>query len=243
MVSGTWTLGRAQHSTYSAGDDDDDDDCNDDYRDDTDDDLSDNKYWREGRRTGGENRRPQVGAIWKPLGNRFAPFRSCSDPYFGCEMICTHLSVLSFLFPDVTTTDIWKLLGNRFANSPSALVLDLQAYVCSSLTLIGEHAFIFLHEFEKRSTDLVSWLLELQGSLTRHNYSLATPHCSFCERKYGGKWKKGWIGFDLRRCAGHNTSQATGEAENLFRRWIIPQIWHPPTHPPFYFSAKLFRTL
>ena len=34
-----------------------------DYHDDTDDDLSDNKYWREGRRTGGENRRPQVGAI------------------------------------------------------------------------------------------------------------------------------------------------------------------------------------
>ena len=65
MVSGTWTLGRAQHSTYSAGGDDDDDDgdCNNDYRDDTDDDLSDNKYWREGRRTGGENRRPQVGAI------------------------------------------------------------------------------------------------------------------------------------------------------------------------------------
>ena len=58
MVSGTWTLGRAQHSTYSAGDDDVDDYC-----DDTDDDLSDNKYWREGRRTGGENRRPQVGAI------------------------------------------------------------------------------------------------------------------------------------------------------------------------------------
>ena len=68
MVSGTWTLGGAQHSTYSAGgddndDDDDDGDCNDDYRDDSDDDLSDNKYWREGRRTGGENRRPQVGAI------------------------------------------------------------------------------------------------------------------------------------------------------------------------------------
>ena len=59
MVSGTWTLGGAQHSTYSAACDDDDDD----YRDDTDDDLSDNKYWREGRRTGGENRRPQVGAI------------------------------------------------------------------------------------------------------------------------------------------------------------------------------------
>ena len=66
MVSGTWTLGGAQHSTYSAAcDDDDDGDDNDyrDYRDDTDDDLSDNKYWREGRRTGGENRRPQVGAI------------------------------------------------------------------------------------------------------------------------------------------------------------------------------------
>ena len=60
MVSGTWTLGGAQHSTYSAACDDDDDV---DYRDDTDDDLSDNKYWREGRRTGGENRRPQVGAI------------------------------------------------------------------------------------------------------------------------------------------------------------------------------------
>ena len=69
MVSGTWTLGGAQHSTYSAGCDDDDyydyrDDTDyRDYRDDTDDDLSDNKYWREGRRTGGENRRPQVGAI------------------------------------------------------------------------------------------------------------------------------------------------------------------------------------
>ena len=62
MVSGTWTLGGAQHSTYSAACDDDDDDYR-DYRDDTDDDLSDNKYWREGRRTGGENRRPQVGAI------------------------------------------------------------------------------------------------------------------------------------------------------------------------------------
>ena len=60
MVSGTWTLGGAQHSTYLAACDDDQ---NYDYRDDTDDDLSDNKYWREGRRTGGENRRPQVGAI------------------------------------------------------------------------------------------------------------------------------------------------------------------------------------
>ena len=64
MVSGTWTLGGAQHSTYSAAcDDDDGNDYYRDYRDDTDDDLSDNKYWREGRRTGGENRRPQVGAI------------------------------------------------------------------------------------------------------------------------------------------------------------------------------------
>ena len=62
MVSGTWTLGGAQHSTYSAGGDDDDDGDH-HHSDDTDDDLSDNKYWREGRRTGGENRRPQVGAI------------------------------------------------------------------------------------------------------------------------------------------------------------------------------------
>ena len=63
MVSGTWTLGGAQHSTYLAACDDDDGNDYRDYRDDTDDDLSDNRYWREGRQTGGENRRPQVGAI------------------------------------------------------------------------------------------------------------------------------------------------------------------------------------